>query len=140
MSAYFTVAELTVTQQRGLDNTPDAATLRTMQDRLIPLLERVRVLLANPVIITSGYRSPAVNKAVGGSAKSAHLQGLAADFICPRFGHPLDIVRKLDASGLAFDQLIQEGSWVHISADPRMRREVLTAHFGPGGVTYTAGA
>lgn len=139
LSPHFTLEELTTTQQR-MDNTPDKEALDNMTESLAPLLERVRTLLGYPLHINSGYRSPAVNKAVGGSVKSAHMSGFAADFICPGFGTPLQIVRKIDASGLYFDQLIQEGNWVHISADPMLRREVLTAHFGPNGTTYTAGA
>lgn len=145
----FTIAELTASEtaaRRGLDNTPDDTALANMTLHLLPLLERIRAILGHPMHINSGYRSPAVNAAVGGSAKSAHMHGYAADFVCPAFGTPLEIVRKLDASGLAFDQCIWEapkqptGGWVHVSADPRLRRETLTAHFGPTGTTYTAGA
>ncbi len=70
---------------------------------------------------------------------SAHVTGNAADFICPAFGVPLDIVKKIAASGVKFDQLIQEGTWVHISFDPAMRQEVLTAHFVDGKATYQSG-
>jgi len=139
LSPHFTLEELTITRQ-PMDNTPDKESLVNMTESLAPLLEKIRTILGYPMHINSGYRSPAVNKAVGGSPKSAHMSGYAADFICPGFGTPLQIVRKLDASGLYFDQLIHEWTWVHISADPMLRRETLTAHFGPTGTTYTAGA
>ena len=107
-------------------------------------MEEVRQLLGDaPIHVDSGYRCPALNKAVCGAANSAHLSGYAVDFICPAFGSPADIVRQLrdgDYGRLKFDQLIQEGSWVHISFDPRQRRQVLTAHFGPNGTTYSQGA
>lgn len=117
LSAHFTVAEMTITQQRGLNNDPPlevvAALRRTAQG-----LERVRERLGgHPLIISSGYRSPAVNAAVGGSKTSQHMLGEAADFICPYFGSPLDIVYALrDTPDIEFDQLIEEfGRWVHIS-------------------------
>lgn len=140
LSPHFTLEELTITQQR-MDNTPTPEVLANMRGALVPMLEQIRQILGYPLIISSGYRSPAVNAAVGGSKTSAHMEGYAADFICPKFGSPLDVARKLQASNLEFDQIIQEGNWVHASADPRMRQLAMTAHFGPDGkATYTQGA
>lgn len=104
-------------------------------------LEQVRSILGDhPMHIDSGYRCPALNRAVCGAPSSAHLSGYAADFLCREFGEPIEIVRRLQASPwLTFDQLIQEGTWVHISFDPKCRRQVLTAHFGPNGTHYSAG-
>lgn len=99
-------------------------------------LECVRSLLGYPIFIDSGYRSIALNKAVGGVSTSAHCFGYAADFVCRKFGTPDDIVRKIQASDIKFDQLIQEGTWVHISFDPRMRQQVLRAIFSSGKATY----
>ena len=67
------------------------------------------------------------------------MAGYAADFVCPDFGSPLKIVKALAATGIQFDKLIQEGTWVHISFAPEARRQLLTAHFGPNGTSYTAG-
>lgn len=128
--------------RRGLANVPDGHALRNLREVLAPGLERVRALLGVPVQITSGYRSPAVNAAVGGSAASQHCHGLAADFVAPDFGTPRSIARHLaqQAEALGFDQLIFEGTWVHISFVPdNPRRQALTAHFGAGPVTYTKG-
>jgi zinc D-Ala-D-Ala carboxypeptidase len=129
--------------RRGLDNTPPAAVLANIQHVLAPGMQRVRDALDNPVHITSGYRSPAVNRAVGGSAMSQHTLGLAADFVAPNFGSPRAISRYLadQAAILRFDQLIFEGTWVHISFVPAgaPRGQVLTAHFSQGGVTYSPG-
>ena len=104
-------------------------------------MEKVRELLGNkPISITSGYRSKKLNEAVGGTKTSAHMLGYACDFICPSYGKPIDIVRKIAASKLEFDQCIQEGTWVHISFAPEMRKKVMTALFdGNGGVRYTEG-
>lgn len=130
LSKHFTLAELTVTQQRRLDNTPSeviVARLKQTAERM----EEVRKLLGgNPIIVTSGYRSPAVNKAVGSKPGSAHTQGWAVDFICPRYGTPLQICEQLGAKLPSFDQLIWEQTWVHISFDPRNRRQILTMRGG----------
>lgn len=72
--------------RRGLDNTPRALELANIRNVLAPGMQRVRDCLAVPVFISSGYRSPEVNAAIGGSSASQHMQGLAADFVAPAFG------------------------------------------------------
>lgn len=126
MTPNFTIAELTVTNT-GLANTPNADQLANIE-RLAATLERVRrVLGGKPLIVTSAFRSPAVNRAVGGSPTSAHVHGLAADFTCPRYGSPLQVCTAIEESGIEFDQLIHEyGRWVHLGVGPRERGEVLT--------------
>jgi len=90
-------------------------------------MEEVRRLLGERVIsISSGYRSPELNRAVGGARTSAHLTGHAVDFNCYDFGPPDAVCRAIATSSLRFDQLIEEGSWTHLSFDPRMRHQVLT--------------
>lgn len=145
LTAHFTLEELTASdtaRRRGIDNTP-AAAVRANLHRTAETLERVRDLLGGrPVIVTSGYRAAALNRAVGGVPNSAHLSGLAADFICPKFGAPLDICRAISASSIEFDQLIQEGTWVHIGLaanGAKSRRQVLTASFGSTSTTYSEG-
>lgn len=127
----------------GLDNTPPASVLANLTNVLAPNMQRVRELLQNPVQVTSGYRSPEVNRAVGGSSGSQHLLGLACDFVSPAFGNPRAVARTLahNAALLRYDQLIWEGAWVHISFVPSgaPRGQVLTAHFSQGGVTYSPG-
>ena len=82
--------------------------------------EKVRAILGTPITVSSWYRNPTLNAAVGGAAKSDHLSGCAVDFIAPKFGSPLDICRVLKdhASLLGFKQLILEHTWVHISWEP----------------------
>jgi zinc D-Ala-D-Ala carboxypeptidase len=142
LSPHFALDEFTQSQaaaRMNIDNTPDAATLERLAATAMRL-EDVRALLGCPLLISSGYRSPALNTAIGGARASQHVRGEAADFIAPGFGDPLGICRAIERSAIAFDQLIQEGGWVHISFVPENpRREVLTAHFSPRGVSYTKG-
>lgn len=128
LSPNFSLEELTQSQtasRRGLDNTPSPVVLQNLADTA-GRMEAVRTLLGHPILVSSGYRSPAVNAAVGGVANSAHVQGWAVDFICPNFGDPLAICETIAASKIEFDQVIQEGTWVHISFAPAMRRQGLT--------------
>lgn len=123
LTQHFTLAELTrssVAQARGLSNEPPPELL----PRLIltaEMLERIRSTLDAPVIVTSGYRSPQVNIAVGGATSSDHTQGHAADIVAPMFGTPYDIARRLAplVSTLGIGQIILEGikgkRWVHVS-------------------------
>lgn len=131
----FTLGELTVSEtasRRGIDNTPDAAVASNLK-RLAEFLEKVRALAKRPVLVSSGYRSPELNKAIGGSVRSAHMSGLAADINVPGFA-PYHLASLIAESELAFDQLILEfDSWVHVgltAADPR--REILTIRKGAG--------
>lgn len=125
----------------GIDNTPSASIMATLINVLIPAMQAVRDLLAVPMIVKSGYRSPALNAAVRGAGSSQHLDGHACDFVAPAFGLPSHVAAFLvdRMNTIHFDQLILEGGWVHISFGPRPRNEVLTAHFADSGVTYTRG-
>ena len=81
-------------------------------------------VIGSPVTITSGYRSPQKNAAVGGVPNSAHLSNQAFDFV-PKGVSMSDAAAKLQQSGIPFDQLINEGDHVHISFAPQNRRQVL---------------
>lgn len=138
LSPHFKLSEFTVSQEAaraGIRNEPLTSHIGNLK-RVANVLEQVRALLGgHPIIISSGYRSPQVNKIVGGSRTSDHMQGLAADFICPGFGSPRDVCECIADSYIAFDQLIFEGSWVHLGLSAAYhagRREVLTAIFEHG--------
>jgi len=142
LTEHFTLEELcfsSTAERLGIDNTP-AEDIVANLNVLARGLEQVRALLGKPMHIDSGYRCVALNSAVKGAQDSAHLRGFAADFICPEFGEPLSVARAISDSAIVFDQCIQEGTWVHVSFDPRARKEIMTAHFGPNGTTYTMGA
>jgi len=115
LSEHFSLEELTRTDHRSLDNTPDADALANLQ-RLAEFLEQVREVLGDKmVMITSGYRSAAVNAACGSRESSQHRVGCAADIRVPGMT-PDAVVRAVMASGLAYDQLANEfNSWTHLS-------------------------
>jgi len=101
---------------QGIDNTPDADEVEQLHDTA-ELMELVRARCGDhPVLISSGYRCPELNKAVGGASNSAHLYGCAADFTIPAFGSPLEIARAIEPhmNEWGIDQLIYEMTWVHI--------------------------
>ena len=143
LSPHFTLEEATFSEtaeRKGLDNTPGKQVMINMT-KTAEHMEKVRDALGGrSIYVSSWYRSPAVNTAVGGSATSGHMQGWCVDFKCRSFGTPLEIIKELIKKGVRFDQVIQEGTWVHISFDPRMRGTVLTAIFHANGkVTYKNG-
>ena len=138
LSPHFSLAELTASDtaaRQGIDNMPPPDVLETLKHTAVGL-EAVRALLGAPLHVSSGYRCPALNKLVGGQPKSAHCLGEAADFVAPQFGSCEQIVARLVASGLTFDQVILEfpksasGGWVHISFNGRIRRQALVIDKG----------
>ena len=108
MATYFTLSELLrsdTAAARSIDNAPSHDVIRRLNALMDECLDPVRELWGKPIGVNSGYRSPALNAAVGGAAASQHMKGEA------------------------FDQLIDEnrGHWIHISyrADGKNRRQVL---------------
>ena len=115
MTPHFTLAELTHTNHRTLDNTPDAVALANL-NRLALFLEDVKAVLGGkPIMINSAYRSKAVNDAVGSKDTSQHRIGCAADFRVPGMT-PRQVTEACIAAKIAYDQIILEfDSWTHIS-------------------------
>lgn len=121
-------------QRLGVSNAPASEDHAANIKALALGLEQVRAILGNkPINITSGYRSPRVNDAVGGVENSHHALGYAADFWVKGM-EPKDVMASLAGSFLVFDQLIWEPSRgiVHISFYPTLRNQVLTQRGGPG--------
>jgi hypothetical protein len=136
LSKHFTLDEFVFSNtadKMHIDNMPSPEVLANLK-HLAQYCEQVRAELGGvAMIITSGYRCPALNKAVGGAKDSRHLEGLACDFIATSFGTPLDICKHLSRSAIPFDQLILEYykhvSWVHfgiVAPDQTPRKQVLT--------------
>lgn len=125
MTPHFTLAELTHTDHRSLDNTPNAAELANLK-RLAEFLETVKTTLGGkPVMINSAFRSKAVNDAVGSKDTSQHRLGLACDFRVPGMT-PDAVVRTLLKARVRFDQLIREyDAWTHISISDNPRGQAL---------------
>lgn len=130
LSPHFTLDELTISEtaaRRGWDNTPTEIALENLR-KTCEHMEAVRAVLGNqPIVVTSGYRSPFVNSVVGGSRTSQHMTGQAVDFLCPGYGSPAQICERLiDDPRIQYDQLIHEhGRWVHISFTDMPRRQAL---------------
>lgn len=136
LSPHFALDEFLVSQEavrRGIDNTPDAG-VRANLARVADTLEQVRAALGNlPVVISSGYRCPALNTAIGGAKNSAHILGLAVDFTVPSYGTVLATARAIKSSGIVFDQLIYEyGRWVHLGLSVDAPRQQLLSIFQAG--------
>lgn len=114
LSPHFSLDELTHTELRQFDNTPNTDQIANLA-RLADFLEQVREIVAAPIHINSGFRSAQVNHAVGGQPTSQHLIGCAADIRVPPY-KPDEVMQKVIVSGLGYDQLIREfDRWVHIS-------------------------
>ena len=123
LSPHFTLEELTRSakaQALGIDNTPPPELLPRLV-LVADMLERIRSTHNVPVIVSSGYRCPELNQAVGSCTSSDHPQGHAADFIAPGFGTATEVARLLAplVSVLGIGQIILEGvkgkQWVHVS-------------------------
>ena len=121
LTEHFTLEELTHTDHRTLDNTPNETELANIQ-RLAEFLEELKTVLGGkPIMVNSAFRSKAVNDAVGSKDTSQHRIGCAADIRVPSMT-PDEVVKAVIASDLGYDQLIREfsdpvkgGGWTHIS-------------------------
>ena len=137
LTEHFSLAEMTFSEaaaRHNISNQPDAETTVRMAQTAAGL-ERVRKLLGAPILVTSGFRAPAVNAIVGGAPNSAHILGWAADIKSP-LGDPFAVCQVIAASDLEFDQLIHEfGAWTHVSFDPRRRGQLLTISHAIGTQT-----
>jgi len=111
----FTLEELTHTDHREFDNTPNEAELANLY-RLADFLEQVKVVIGGkPIIVNSAFRSAEVNRAVGSTDKSQHRRGCAADIRVPGMT-PDQVVSAIIGSGLPYDQVIREfDRWTHVS-------------------------
>jgi len=136
LSEHFTLEEMLVSEtawRKGINNTPSDAVVANLT-RLAESLEQVRAIFGKPMIITSGYRCPLLNEAIGGAKNSAHTRGLAADFIIPAIGNSYNIAYRITKyPDVRFDQLIYEGTWVHFGlaeGGEEPRDQLLTATRG----------
>ena len=149
LSKNFTLQEFTKSQtalRQGIDNTPGEEHLANATQLFRNVVQRVRDKFG-VTVINSGYRGPKLNEAVGGSSKSQHCKGEAADIECP--GTPNAELAEWIRDNLVFDQLILEfytpgipdSGWVHVSykADGDNRGSILTASRVDGKTQYSEG-
>lgn len=144
----------------GIDNTPSKEVIANASASSMGM-EKVRSVLGAAIFVHSWFRCEALERVLCAKDFAAwckrrereadeiawaeyfklkgHPLGWSIDFTAPNFGTPRQIVKTIKESGLRFDQLIEEGNWVHISFDPRLRGEVLLATFKDGTPTYTRG-
>lgn len=130
---YFNITELTKSQtaeKKGIKNIPTKEEEQNLINLVDKILDPLREAYGQPIIITSGYRSAALNSAIGGAKTSQHRLGQAADIRTVRDTKEdnkklFDLIQKLK---LPFDQLINEHDfdWIHVSYSNRNRRQVLT--------------
>lgn len=127
---YFTYSEFersdTATRRKIANTMPESAK-KNVTALVDKVLDPLREAWGKPITVTSGYRSPALNKAVGGEATSQHLTGQAADITTGNRVDNRKLFQLVIDLGLPFDQLIDESnfSWMHISHGPRNRRQIL---------------
>lgn len=128
---YFTFAEFSKSDtatRLGIDNTIPESAKGAIEQLVNQVLDPLRQAWGRPIIVTSGYRCPKLNSAVGGSKTSHHVKGMAADISA---GNKVDNKRLYDliiALNLPFTQLIDESdfTWVHVSLDPaNVKRQTL---------------
>lgn len=144
LSDHFSLAEMTRSQtaiRKGLDNTPPPAAIASLRSLCTNVLEPLRAHYGRPVLVTSGYRAPAVNRACGGATSSQHCLGEAADLTVAGVSN-IEVCRWMERN-LNYDQLIYEfgeAGWVHVSwRDGRLRNMELTARRQGGKTVYLPG-
>ena len=125
----FKISELIYSEtaiKNNINNMPDINSLDNMLELIVNCLQPTRELLNAPMVITSGFRNPIVNRLVGGVDSSQHAKGQAVDFTVKGMT-PSQIISILKTSKIEFDQLINEyDKWVHISYNKgKNRKQVL---------------
>lgn len=141
LSPHFTLLEMvrSATAMRlGIDNTPGDMVVDELRLLCREIMEPLRHIIGVPIVVTSGYRCPQLNMAIGGAARSQHMLGQACDWEVPGVSNR-KLMDRIIRSGLPYDQLIYEfgeDGWIHISraTDPRM--QVLRAESLAGRTVY----
>jgi hypothetical protein len=130
-STHFSWAEAQMTAHRNIDNTIPKELWPAVIYTAVGM-ESIRLILhKNPIVVTSWYRCPELNAAVGSKPTSQHIKGQAVDWICPSFGTPAQtaLACREQADFIEFDQLIFEHGWIHTSftiPGIKPRNQVLT--------------
>ncbi|EMO46612.1 D-Ala-D-Ala carboxypeptidase family metallohydrolase [Leptospira santarosai] len=142
LSKNFTLEQLTVTET-GLENKPDDQAIESLKRLCEAILEPLFEAVKLPISVSSGYRSPAVNRKIKGSVTSQHMRGEAADFGIKGMSKQ-EICKKILELNLPFHQLINEGiqngaTWVHVSIAPngvKPKKEYMNGFSSLGKIKY----
>ncbi|WP_061256289.1 D-Ala-D-Ala carboxypeptidase family metallohydrolase [Leptospira interrogans] len=142
LSKNFTLKQLTITET-GLSNEPDEKSIESLKRLCETILEPLYEDVKLPISVSSGYRSPKVNRKIKGSITSQHMRGEAVDFGIKGMTK-LEICKKIIDLGLPFHQLINEGTssgvtWVHVSIAPdgvKPKKEYLNGYGSQGKMKY----
>lgn len=127
---YFTIQELcksSTAASRKIDNTPNTIVINNLQLLVEHILDPLRERYGKPIYVNSGYRSPALNKAINGAKTSQHMKGLAADITAGSTANNKILFELVQELKLPFDQLIDEKNfkWIHVSYANKPRKQIL---------------
>ena len=127
---YFTIQELcksSTAASRKIDNTPNSIVINNLQLLVEHILDPLRERYGKPIYVNSGYRSPALNKAINGAKTSQHMKGLAADITAGSATNNKILFELVQELKLPFDQLIDEKNfrWIHVSYANKPRKQIL---------------
>lgn len=136
---YFTLKELLRSNKAKLlqvDNTPTWDAVQCLHDLATDVLDPIRALWGAPIVVTSGYRCKALNKAVGGVDGSYHIAGdgcAAADITAGDKASNRKLFLMIEESEIRFEELICEngGEWLHVAISPKMKRECISHYCKP---------
>lgn len=150
---YFTIRELTKSEtaaRKGINNTPNAEITKSLTALVDNVLDPLREKWGAPIKVSSGYRCPTLNRAIGGATGSQHMKGEAADIttLSDSREDNMKLLRLLLSSGIKFDQVISEDidsagrpNWIHVSYTTkrpnRMKRTTMKKI--KGKTTYLSG-
>ena len=121
LTEHFTLEELVKSDtaaRLGIDNTPTSEACANLRRLAIEVLEPLRLLLRVPIIVSSGYRCAALNKAVGGVRTSQHQKGQAADLVCTRYEdkrRAFELLKGFDVDQLLWERNSKGTTWIHVS-------------------------
>lgn len=143
LGKYFVLSEFTqsrTARKKGISNKPGPQEIANLKALVKNVLDPVRAHFGKPVVVTSGYRSPELNRRIGGSRTSQHVKGQAADFTIPGISNYK--VAQWIHRNLNYDQLIYEfgeHGWLHVGYSPRHKNQELSAKKIGGRTRYLNG-
>ena len=150
---YFTIRELSksaTATRKGINNTPTSNIETALKNLIENVLDPLREKWGAPIVVSSGYRCPALNRAVGGATNSQHTKGEAADIrtVSDSREDNMKLLRCLINSGIIYDQVISEDvdsagrpNWIHVSFTKarKNRMKKTTMKKISGRTTYISG-